>query len=286
MYKALSPQAIHVRLRNLDEALAYARTGGFEGLEFNASEVADLVDAHGAPEVRRRFDEARVRVAGWGIGFDWRGSEDTWQQGLDQLPRITRAAVAIGGTRTFTWIWPSSDERSYDENWRFHVERLTPIARVLDEHGCQFGLEFVGPKTMRAAARYPFIYRLEEMLELGAAIGPRVGILLDSWHWYTSVGTIEAIRALSAEQVVYVHVNDAPRGIAVEEQVDTVRALPGETGVIDISSFLRALAAIGYDGPVVPEPFKQELADLPSDEARLKVVGAAMDGIFQGAGLI
>lgn len=71
----------------------------------------------------------------------------------------------------------------------------------------------------------------------------------------------------------------------VEEQVDTVRALPGETGVIDINSFLRALAAIGYDGPVVPEPFKKELADLPSDEARLEVVGAAMDGIFQGAGL-
>ena len=64
-----------------------------------------------------------------------------------------------------------------------------------------------------------------------------------------------------------------------------MRALPGETGVIDIAGFLQALRAIGYDGPVVPEPFKKELSDLPSDEARLRTVGAAMDAIFRQAGL-
>ncbi len=283
MYKALSPHAIQVRPTNLHEALAYARMGGFEGLEFNPGEVADLVEVHGAEHVRQLFADAGQRVAGWGINFDWRGSEAAWQQGLQQLPRIARAAASIGGTRAFTWILPSSDERPYAENWRFHVERLLPIARVLDEHGCRFGLEFVGPKTMRAAARHPFIYRMAEMLELGAEVGPQVGLLLDCWHWYTSGGTVEAIRALKPEQVVYVHVNDAPRGIAVDEQVDSVRALPGETGVIDIRGFLGALAAIGYDGPVVPEPFKKELADLPSDQTRLQVVGAAMAAIWGDA---
>ncbi len=285
MYKALSPHAIQVRPANLQEALAYARMGGFAGLEFNPGEVADLVEAHGAEHVRQLFAAAGQHVAGWGINFDWRGSEAAWQQGLQQLPRIAQAAAAIGGTRAFTWILPSSDERPYAENWRFHVQRLAPIARVLDAQGCTFGLEFVGPKTMRAAARYPFIYRMEEMLELGAELSPRVGLLLDCWHWYTSGGTVAAIRALKPEQVVYVHVNDAPQGIAVDVQVDSVRALPGETGVIDIRSFLQALAAIGYDGPVVPEPFKKALADLPSDEARLHVVGAALDAVWEAAQL-
>ena len=84
---------------------------------------------------------------------------------------------------------------------------------------------------------------------------------------------------------MYVHVNDAPAGVPVEEQLDNVRALPGETGVIDIAGFLQSLQAIGYDGPVVPEPFKKELADLPSDDARLETVGAAMDRIFRQAGI-
>ena len=84
--------------------------------------------------------------------------------------------------------------------------------------------------------------------------------------------------------MVYVHVNDAPAGVPIDEQMDGVRALPGATGVIDIAGFLQSLAAIGYDGPVVPEPFVK-LDGLPSDEARLQTVGAAMSDIWQKAGL-
>ena len=81
------------------------------------------------------------------------------------------------------------------------------------------------------------------------------------------------------------HVNDAPAGIHVDEQIDSVRDLPGVTGVLDIVGFLQALRDIGYDGPVTPEPFKKELKDLPSDGERLVVANAAMDKIFQQAGI-
>ncbi len=285
MYKALSPGTIQVHPGSLTDALAYAHKGGFEGLQFNPVEVANLVEAHDAAHIRGLFDAAGQRVAGWGLPVDWRNAEAQWQRGLADLPRLANAAAAIGGTRVHTWIWPFSEERPYDANWRFHVERLTPIAQILADNGCRLGLEFVGPKTMRAGKRYPFLHTMDEMLALGAEVGPNCGLLLDCWHWYTSGGTIEGLRALRLEQVVYVHVNDAPAGVPVDQQVDTVRALPGETGVIDIVGFLQTLQVLGYDGPVVPEPFKQELANLPSDEARLETVGAAMNTIFQRAGL-
>ena len=285
MFKALSPRAIHVHPANLQQALAFAQRGRFEGLEFNPIEVADLGEIHGAVYVRKLFADAGLRVAWWGLPVDWRNTEEIWRKGLEDLPRLAKTTAAIGGTRAFTWIWPGADERSYDDNRRFHAERLTPIAAILAAHGCRFGLEFVGTKTSRESFRYPFIYRMDEMLELGAEIGPNVGLLLDCWHWYTSGGTLEELRALQPEQVVYVHVNDAPAGVAVDAQVDDVRALPGETGVIDIVGFLRALQAIGYDGPVVSEPFKSELIDLACDEARLDIVGSAMDTIFRRAGI-
>jgi sugar phosphate isomerase/epimerase len=126
---------------------------------------------------------------------------------------------------------------------------------------------------------------MSDMLDLGRKIGPNVGILLDAWHWYTSRGTLDELRALKPEQVIYVHVNDAPAGVAIDQQVDPVRDLPGATGVIDITGFLRALKTIGYDGPITPEPFKKELADLPDSETRARTVGAAMDKIFRSAGL-
>lgn len=159
--------------------------------------------------------------------------------------------------------------------------RFAPIAQILADNGCSLGLEFIGPKTLREGHAYPFIYTMPEMLAMGRDIGPNVGLLLDCWHWHTSHGTQSDLLALRPEQVVYVHVNDAPSGIAIDEQLDGVRCLPGETGEIDIAAFLQALRQIGYDGPVAPEPFKKELADLPSDQARLKTVGAAMQQIFR-----
>ncbi len=69
------------------------------------------------------------------------------------------------------------------------------------------------------------------------------------------------------------------------KDVNSVHGLSGETGVINIAGFLQSLQAIGYDGPVTPEPFKKELGDLTSDEARLHTVGEAMRKIFSQAGV-
>jgi sugar phosphate isomerase/epimerase len=284
MYKALSPGAIGVQATTLPEAIAAAQQGGFEGVEFNVREVADLVDQHGAEYVKGLFAEANLKPAGWSVGIDWR-SQTKWQQGLNELSRLAAAAAAIGCPRALSGVMPGSNDYSFDENYRMHVERFTPIASILADNGCWLGLEFISPKTLRASLRYPFLYTMGEVLDLGSKIGSNVGVLLDIWHWYTSYGTLEEIRALRPEQVVYVHVNDAPAGIHVDEQMDPVRDLPGATGVLDVVGFLHALRDIGYDGPVTPEPFKKELKDLPSDAERLKVVNAAMEKIFQQAGI-
>lgn len=285
MYKALSPGAIGVQANVLTEALEAAKIGGFQGIEVNPNEIADLIEKEGAEAVKSRFARTGVRPAGWSLPVDWRGGEENWETGLADLPRLAQACAAIDCRRTMEWIMPCSNEREYSENRRFHVERFTPIARILSDNGCSIGLEFIGPKTLRDTQKHPFVHTMEAMLDMGAEIGPNVGLLLDCFHWYTSHSTVDAVRALRPEQVVFVHVNDVPKGLEIDQQVDGTRGLPGETGVIDIAGFLQALQAIGYDGPVAPEPFKKELANLPSNEARLKTVGAAMTDIFRKAGL-
>jgi sugar phosphate isomerase/epimerase len=285
MYPALFPWAIGLQAYTLPDVIAAARKGGFGGVEFNPNEVADLIEQQGANAVRAMFAAAGIKPAAFGLPTDWRTSEENWRRDLEVLPRQAKAAAEIGCTRTMTWILSGDNERPLEVNRAFHIARFRPIARILGDYGIRLGLEFLGPKTLRESFTFPFLYRMEGMLAMGEEIGPNVGLLLDAWHWYTSGGTLEDLRALRAEQVVYVHVNDAPVGIPIEEQIDNVRALPGETGVIDIVGFLKTLQAIGYDGPVTPEPFKKELNDLPSDDARLHVVGESMRTIFQRAGL-
>lgn len=285
MYATLNTGAIGVTADGPREAIAAARLGGFKGVELRAPQIADLIDEIGVEATRRLFEEAGVRPAVWGLGLDWRGDEATWRQGLEGLRRSARAMAAIGCVRAIQVIFPGDDEREFDANWQFHVARLAPAAAVLAEHGCSLGLEFIGPKTLRDTRRYPFVHTLDKALELGAAFGPNVGLLLDCWHWYTAHDTLDTLHALRSEQIVHVHINDAPLDIPIDEQIDNRRALPGETGVIDIVGFLRALQAIGYDGPVTAEPFKQELRDLPNDAERLALVRESISLVFNQAGV-
>jgi sugar phosphate isomerase/epimerase len=208
---------------------------------------------------------------------------------LRELPRLARAARDLGSTRTATYMPSGSDDRPFRENFDWHVARLRPIAEVLRDEGCRFGIEFIGPKTYRAAFQHEFIYTLDGVMELISAIGTgNVGVMLDSWHLYASGGSLADLQRLTNQDVVVVHVNDAPAGIARDEQIDTVRTLPMETGVIDLVGFMRALQEMGYDGPVMPEPFSKRVNELAATDrlAAAREAAKSMDELWRAAGLM
>ena len=268
MFTCLSPGNIGIKL-SWEQCLPLAKESGFEGMDL------EIDVARSASIYREKFAEFGLKVGGMVLPVDFRANEAKYKAGLAALPAIAARARETDLTRFYMWIWPFSDEMTMKENLEFHADRLGPCARVLADHGCRLGLEFLGPKTIRIGHRYPFVRTMEQMLDLCERVGLNCGLLLDSWHWHMSLGTVEDVLALRNEQVVYVHVNDAPAGIPVESQQDMVRRLPGDSGVIDINRFLGALRTIGYDGPVVPEPFDKELAKLPPEQAAT-LTGAAM----------
>ncbi|HET6386573.1 MAG TPA: sugar phosphate isomerase/epimerase [Armatimonadota bacterium] len=283
MYRCLSPGAIGIPA-TLDQGLLLAQAAGFEGLEINIGEVAGRARETSMGDVKQLFRDAGLTPGAWGLSVNYRAGEADFQKDLDRLPALAEAARELGCTRTATWIMPFSDELTYQENFAWHKDRMGRVARILGEYGCRLGLEFIGPATSRRGKKHEFIYNMAQMLELAAACGDNVGLLLDCWHWYTSGGTVDELKKLRPEDVVYVHVNDAPAGVRVDEQKDNVRCLPGETGVIDIRGFLRSLAEIGYDGPVTPEPFSQKLKEMNPDDAA-RVAGESMAKIWREAGL-
>ncbi len=281
MFANLNPGAISIRA-DFDTTLDLAQRFGWAGCDLPVAEALRLAGESSADEVAARFAAAGIRPGGWGLPLDWRKPYAREQLGV--LDRQAALAERLGCTRTYTWLLPSSDERPWRENFAWNVQQLGPVARVLAERGCRLGLEFVGPRTMREGKRYGFIHSPEAMLCLAEAIGPSTGLLVDSYHWYTALGTTADLRSLRAEDVVYVHVNDAPEGIPVEQQLDQVRKLPGASGVIDIAGFLQALREVGYDGPVTPEPFEKQLAAMNPDEA-CRVAREHMQKIWGTAGL-
>jgi len=273
MFAALNPGAIHVHAADLADLATKARAHGFAGVDVSAEEILAL----GPDRAREILGE--LKVSGWGLPTRWRGDESEWRDDLAKLPELARAAAAVGGNRCITWILPMSDERDFPENWRFHVDRLKTVADILGENGVRFGIEPVGTYTLRKSARHEFIYTVDGGLRLASALGENVGLLLDSWHWYTSGGELSDLQRLTNHDVVYVHVNDAPTGVPLEEQLDNRRLLPGESGVIDLAGFMATLQEIGYDGPVVVEPFKEALKELEDDDARLAEVRRSLNSL-------
>jgi len=269
----------------LEEALDLARANGFAALDLSITDLRECAKRTSAQDIKDAFNMAVVRPGAWGLPVNFRGDDGAYRAGMAELPRAAALAQEVGSPWCSTWLLPFSDELDATTNMARHVARLRPVAQILAEHGCSLGLEFVGPTTMRAGHAHEFIHTMDGALELAARIGTgNVGLLLDCFHWYTAHGTVEDLARLRADQVVYVHLNDACAGRSVDEQIDGERLLPGASGVIDVVSFLQALRRMDYAGPVAVEPFDDTLRALPQ-ASRVAAVAESLRTVWARAGL-
>ena len=280
MYTSFGPGAIGIDLP-LPEAAALAARHGFDAIQVDQAFLTE----HGPARWNEVLESNGLRAGSAGLPVPVHGEDEAFEDALEALPDHAARIAATGCRRCSTYILPFSDERPYDAQFDHLVARLSPVVEVLAAHDIRLGLEFVGPETSREGHAYPFIYDIEGMLELCAAIdATHTGLLLDCWHWYTSGDTVETLSALSAEEVIDVHINDAPDHIPRESVIDSERELPGATGVIDIEAFLTALDRMGYDGPVMVEPFSDELEALSPEAATARTM-ESIETVWERAGL-
>lgn len=257
-FKNLAPGHLGVNA-DQKQALEYAVKYGFEGISPSEGEFENKSAAEISEWVALLKDKG-IRYGTAGLSVEFRKGDDEFRKGMAGFAKRASLMKQLGVTRVATWLLPGDNALTYLQNFKQHETRLREVAKVLKDNDIRFGLEFVGPHTSRERFRYTFASTQAEMMELAQAIGTgNVGLLYDSWHWYTSHGTVEEMQKLSAADIVHVHVNDAPAGVGVDKQVDNRRRLPTTTGVIDLKGFINTLARIGYDGPVECEPFDQEL---------------------------
>ncbi len=267
MFASLNPGHIGLEA-SLDEGLALAERHGFGGFDASLTQLVDAVAERGAQAVRELFLARGLRVGAWCLPFvPYAVPEEEWAEWLPKLPALFAAAAEVGADRACMWILPGDNEREYADNFEHHIERFRPVAQALAAQGIRLGLEFVGPESAARAFTHPFIRTPAGMLELGHAIGPNCGLLLDSWHWHCVGGVVADIASLTRQQIVHVHVNDAPAGVPTDQLQDACRRLPVATGVIDLAGFMAVLAKADYDGPVTAEPFDATVNALPAEEA-------------------
>ncbi len=273
MYSNLSLGALGLSA-DFPTAVELAVRHGFGGLDADIGHLASLGDEAAIRDAAAGVAERGLRwgVAGLPVDLTAPAAEFTTQ--IANLSGTVDVLTAAGIGSVGTWVRPMHDDLTYRRNWVLHVSRLALVAEVLADAGLRLGLEYVGPKTFWSTERFPFIHSLSEVRELIADTGAsNVGVILDSFHWYTAGETAADLVGLRDAEIVSVDINDAPDDRERDEQLDLDRRLPGSTGVIDLTGFMTGLRDAGYTGPVKVEPFLKTLAEQPIDDVLADVSG-------------
>jgi len=269
----------------LPDYVALAARHGFAGVEFDIRAAQAL----GFTAAAALFESHSVFPSAFGLPVEWRKDDETFREGLKELPALAKLAQDLNATRCTTWVLPDGghDVSAYATT---SVARFTRIAEVLAENGVRFALEFIGPSHFRTHPANVWFYDIAGGLAVADEINHvtgvgNVGLLVDSFHWHTSGATAMDLASIPLEQIVHVHINDAPAGLERDQIIDSVRELPGATGTIDLVGFLTTLAGIGYDGPVAVEVFSEALRAMTPDEAA-KLAAASLDSVFAQAKIL
>jgi len=264
-----------------DELLDAAIQHGYEALSVPANLLEGWSDIE---KLSFRGKAARNNIS-WGangLPVEFRKSEERFRSDLAALDGHARNLADIGVTRIGTWLLSGHDKLTYNENMKFHADRLRECARVLGKHEIKLGLEYLGTPSLRHTRRFAWVSTGRELKELIALIGEtNVGVILDSYHWYTARETADDLMIWKNEEIVAVDLNDANAQLPLLQQTDVARELPGATGVIDLESFLKALVKIGYDGPLRAEPFSATLNGMRNELALAATYAAVLDSVVK-----
>jgi len=201
----------------------------------------------------RRLDFSRAREAGQSA------------EAVLAMVQASGLSVACVGVQA-GWLFAEGDERAelwraFDESCRWAVSLgcstiMSPVDRgegplpravarvreageIAARHGVRLALEFNA-----VCRQFNTLERIRELLQ--GAGHPHCGILLDTYHLGRSGATLEAVRAVSPAEIVYVQYSDPPR---VHPQADlTTDRLPPGQGIYPFREFFRILREKGYTG--------------------------------------
>lgn len=273
MYSNLSLGALGLSA-DFPTAIDLAVKHGFGGVDPDVGFLRDLGDESAIREYAGAVSERGLRWGIAGLPLDLTAPAGEFAARLAELPATLSVLNAAGVGSVGTWLRPMHEDLTYRRNWVLHVSRLSLASGVLADHGIRLGLEYIGPKTFWSTERFPFVHSLSEARELIADTGaPNIGLILDSYHWYTAGENAADLQGLTDAEIVSVDINDARADRERDEQMDLDRRLPGSTGVIDLAGFMAAIRASGYSGPVKVEPFMASLAEQPIDDVLADVSG-------------
>lgn len=259
MYRNLNPERLGIIARQ-SELIELVLNHHFNGLEIDMSDMVERAEGSNVDSAAAFFKSGGVEVGTFELPVNIGGSEADYRIFLGKIEEFVALCNELSATRAVVTLPPDSDQYSFQEYFEIYRERISSIAAELGKHGIRVGLALQAASDLRDTSNYEFIVKAEQLLALQSTVGNGVGIVLDTWDWFVGGGTVEGLKALTADQIIAVRISDIPAGIELESAQSSDRDLPSPEGQLPLDDVVAHLTEIGFEGPVTihggPDTFR------------------------------
>lgn len=259
MLKSLSPKQMKLSFNgattmkaDLETDVKAAGAAGFDYLEIWAAKLRGFLKAHSVSDLKTLFHQNGLKPLSINsIEHVTFRDVSAYAQVKTECEELCSIAAAIGCPYVVVvpGRFPPGGLSSY-EVIEETVKVLRELASIGERHGVALAFEFLGQRDCS-------VQTLELADEIVQKVNRRnIGLVIDSFHFYTGGSTIKMIDALDPKRLFIFHVNDA-EDLPPDRLTDAHRLLPG-LGILKLKEMIEAFKRIGYDQVASVEIFRPE----------------------------
>ncbi|HWO00253.1 MAG TPA: sugar phosphate isomerase/epimerase [Blastocatellia bacterium] len=236
---------------DLETDIRAASKAGFDFLEIWASKLGAFLQSHGTAELQTLF--ANHNLKPYSINSIERitfRNADSERSLLAECEILCEAASYLNCPYIVVVPSPLPPGVSRAEVIEESTRVLGVLGRIAEKRGVGLAFEFLGQtdcSVQTLALADEIVLRVNR---------ENVGVVIDSFHFYTGGSTIESIGALDPDRLFIFHINDA-EDLPREQLEDRHRLLPG-LGILPLKEIIVTLRGIGYDRVASVEIFRPE----------------------------
>lgn len=229
-----------------------AAAAGFDYVEIWAAKLREFLKTRSASDLKKLFAESGVKPLSINsIDHVTLRDAPDYAKIRTECEELAAIAEAIGCSYIVVvpGKFPPGGLSSYEVIEK-SVSVLRELASIAERHSVALAFEFLGQKDCS-------VQTLELADEIVEKVNRRnIGLVLDSFHFFTGGSTIKMIDELDAKRLFIFHINDA-ENLPQDQLTDAHRLLPGQ-GILPLKEIIGAFRRIGYDGVASVEIFRPE----------------------------
>ena len=229
-----------------------AAAAGFEYVEIWAAKLRKFLESNSPADLKALFDESGVKPLSINsiehITFRETGAYARIKAECEEL-----CAIAATIKCPYIVVVPGKllpDMTSSSEIIEESVRVLRDLASIAERSRVALAFEFLGEKDCS-------VQKLDLADEIVEKVNrANIGLVIDSFHFYTGGSTIDMIDAIDPKRLFIFHIDDA-EDLPPEQLTDARRLLPG-LGILPLKEIIAAFRRIGYDANASVEIFRPE----------------------------